>query len=248
MSTAAPTAPSQPPLSQGERILDTFVSPSKTFLDLRRSSNWLWPFVIIAIAHILLVVVADQKIGMHKIVENGLRLAPKQAQQLDQLTPEQREAQLGKIVIANKIIWYSLPVLSLIFVAIISGIMLGTMNFGFGATLTFNQCMAVTMYASLPIVIKNILAIVVLNLGAGSDTFIFQNPLASNLSPLVDPSSHFLFSLLVSLDVFTIWTLVLAGIAYACLTKVKQGTTMAVVFGWWALLAVGGAAVSAAFA
>ena len=31
----------------------------------------------------------------------------------------------------------------------------------------------------------------------------------------------------ISLDLFTIWTLVLAGIGYSCLTKVKLGTCMA---------------------
>ncbi len=246
MSTV-PAVPSDKPLSQGERILDTFVAPSKTFLDLRRSANWLWPFVLMIIAHTLLVAVADQKVGMRKMVENGLRLAPKQAEKLDQLSPDQREKQMDIAVKFNQIFWYAFPVLMLIGACIVGGVMLGTMNFGFGATLTFNQCLAITMFASLPVIIKDLLAVVVLNLGAGSDNFILQNPLTSNLSPLVDPSSHFLYGVLMAVDLFTIWTLVLAGIGYACLTKVKQGTCMAVVFGWWALLVLTSAGLGAAF-
>ena len=63
------------------------------------------------------------------------------------------------------------------------------------------------MYTSLPSVIKGLLTIMVILLGA-TGNFTFQNPIASNLSGLVDPSSHFLYSLLVSIDIFTIWTLV----------------------------------------
>ncbi len=54
----------------------------------------------------------------------------------------------------------------------------------------------------------------VILLGA-TGNFTFQNPIASNLSGLVDPSSHFLYSLLMSIDIFTIWTLLLAGLAFS---------------------------------
>ncbi|MGA7459344.1 MAG: YIP1 family protein, partial [Candidatus Korobacteraceae bacterium] len=59
--------------------------------------------------------------------------------------------------------------------------------------------------------------------------------------------SHFLYSVATSVDLFTIWTMVLTGIAFSCLTKVKRGTCMAVVFGWWLLVVLVGAGISAAF-
>ena len=120
-------------------------------------------------------------------------------------------------------------------------------NFGFGAELTFNQCLAVCMYASLPGILKVLIAILAIAVGGG-EAFTFQNPVASNLSGLVDPSSHFLYSIATSIDVFTIWTLVLTGIGISCLTKLKRGTCLGVVFGWWAILVLGGAALAAAFA
>jgi hypothetical protein len=86
----------------------------------------------------------------------------------------------------------------------------------------------------------------VVGLGA-AEGFTFQNPVASNLGGLVDPGSHFLYSIATSLDLFTIWTLVLAGIGYSCLTRVKRGACMAVVFGWWIVLVLVGAAISAVF-
>ena len=79
-------------------------------------------------------------------------------------------------------------------------------------------------------IIKALLAIVVILLGATAN-FTFQNPIASNLSGLVDPSSHFLYTLFISIDIFTIWTLLLAGIAFSCLTKVSRTTCLVVVYG-----------------
>ncbi len=248
MVSAAPVAPIEPkPLSEMERVVDTFVAPSKTFTDLRRSANWLVPWLLLAIASVALVVVVDKKIGMQKAAENQLALQPKRAEQLDKLPPEKRAEQMETIVKLTRILAYASPISLLIIFAIIAAVLLGSFNFGFGTELTFNQCLAVCMYASLPGVLKALIAILAIAVGGG-EAFTFQNQVASNLSGLVDPSSHFLYSIASSLDVFTIWTLVLSGIGISCLTKVKRGTCLGVVFGWWAILALGGAAIAAAFA
>lgn len=246
MSSAAPGLPLEAPLSQAERIMDTFVAPTKTFMDLRRSANWLVPFLLIVIATIAVVAAADTRVGFEKIVDNQLQLQQKQAERLDKLSPEDRAKQMDTIVRLNRTLSYISPVFVLAFLAIIAGVLLGTFNFGLGTELKFNQCMAVCMYASLPSVLKAALSLLVIFLGA-ADAFTFQNPIASNLSPLVSPNSHFLYNVAVSLDVFTIWTLVLSGIGFSCLTKVKRGTSMAVVFGWWAAFVLATSGVSAAF-
>lgn len=247
MSTAAPAAPiEEKPLSEVERIVDTFVAPSKTFIDLRRSSNWLVPFLLMAVTGIALVWVVDSKLGMEKVVENGLALAPKQAAQLDKLSPEARAAQMEKVVKFNRVIAYTYPVVILIFLCIVAAVLLGTFNFGLGAELRFKQCLAVCIYTSLPGVLKTLIAILVVAMGAG-EAFTFQNPVASNLSPLVDPGSHFLYSVATSVDVFAIWTMALTGLAFSYLTRVKRGTCMAVVFGWWILVVLVGGGISAAF-
>ena len=232
------------PLSEVERIVDTFVAPAKTFTDLRRSANWLVPFLLLVIATGAMVFVAHRKLGFEKIAENGLALQPKQAAKLDQLPPEQRARQMEAVVKITAIMSYGSPILVLIFLLIFAAVLLGTFNFGMGAELTFNQCVAVCIYTSLPLIIKDVLAIVALLVGSG-EGFILQNPVASNLSPLVDPSSHFLYSVATQIDIFMIWTLVLAGIAFSCLTKVKRGVCLGIVFGWWlfwVLLTSGGAA------
>ena len=248
MSSAAIAVPPETkPLSEVERVVDTFIAPTKTFTDIRRSASWWLPWLLMAISSLVLVYVVDKKLGMEKVVENQMALSPKQSAKLDQLPPDQRAAQLEGVVKLNRTISFAYPVLALVIAVIMAAVLMGTFNFGFGAELTFNQCLAVTLYSWLPGILKALIAMLVVGIG-GAEGFTFQNPVASNLSGLVDPSSPFLYSVAMSLDVFTIWTLVLAGIGYSCLTKVKRSTCMAVVFGWWIVVVLGGAAIGAMFA
>lgn len=246
MTSAASVPPPPEPLSELERVVDSFVAPTKTFSDLRRSANWLVPLLLLIVFTEALVFVADRKVGFEKMTENGLALQPKQAAKLDQLPPEDRAKQMQAIVKFTAVASYGSFVLIVVFLLIITVVLLATFNFGMGAELTSNQATAVVMYSSLPGMIKSILAMVALAVGSG-EGFILQNPLASNLSGLVDPSSHVLYSVATQVDLFMIWTLVLAGIGFSCLTKVKRGTCLGVVFGWWAVWILGLAGIAAAF-
>ncbi len=233
-SSATLPEPVEPkPLSEGERIVDTFVAPTKTFTDIRRNASWWAPWLLMATVGLIWVVEVDKKIGMDKVAENQIALSPKQAAKLDQLPPDQRASQMEISTKITRVVAYIYPVITLIVIAILAGVLMATFNFGFGASLTFRQCFAVSMYASLPGLVKVLLSILIVAVGSG-EGFTFQNPVASNLSGLVDPSSHFLYSILSSLDVFALWSLVLTGIGYSCVTRVKRGTCMGVVFGWWA--------------
>lgn len=247
MSSAMPAVPeAQRPLSQTERVLDTFFAPAKTFTDLRRSANWIVPFLVLTIATLALIFVADRKLGFEKIVESQLAMQPKQAARLDQLSPEDRAQRMQTILRFNRTFSYMYPIFILVFLVIVAAVLLATFNFGLGTEMTFNQSLAVCMYASLTGVIKVLLAILVLFLGAG-ENFTFQNPIASNLSGLFDPSSHFLYAVGLNLDVFNVWTIALAGIGFSCLTKIKRGTSLGILFAWWAVWVVGIAGVSAVF-
>jgi hypothetical protein len=247
MTSAAPAMPSdEKPLSEVERVVDTFVAPTKTFTDLKRSSNWLVPWVLMAISSVALVALVDNKLGMRTVVDNQFAEMPKVTEQLEKLPADQRAEQMDAAVKRTRVISYAYPVLIIVILAIIAAVLLGSFNFGLGAELKFNQCLAVCMYASLPAIIKGLLAMLIIFVGGGA-AFTFQNPIASNLSGLVDPSSHFLHSVAMSVDVFMIWTLILTGIGFSCLTKVKRGTCMGVVFGWWAVVVLGGAGLSAMF-
>jgi hypothetical protein len=245
-ATSALTPESQP-LSEVERVIDTFIAPSKTFTDIKRSASWWLPWVLMSIFGLALVFTVDKKVGLDKVAENSIQQPPKRAAKVDALPPKQRASQMETAAKLTRIIAYSSPIVTTIIVGIIAAVLLGTFNFGLGAELKFMQGMAVSMYAFLPGIIKALLVIVTIVIGGG-EGFTFEQQLASNLGPLVNPSSTFLHSIASSLDLFNIWTLILTGIGYSCVTRVKRGTCMAVVFGWWAVVVLAGAAIAAAFA
>jgi Yip1 domain len=247
MSSATAAVPSESrPLSEVERVVDTFVAPTKTFTDIRRSASWWLPWLLGAIVGIGLVYVVDKKVGMEKVSENRLALTPKQAAKLDQLPPDQRARQMEIAAKFTRYIAYGYPLFQLLLVAILAAILLGTFNFGFGAELKFAQCYAISMYAFLPGVIKGLLALLIV-VATGGENFTFENPVASNLGALVDPSSTFLYSVASSIDVFTIWILVLTAIGYSCITRVKRSTCYGVIFGWWIVNTLLWAGIAAVF-
>lgn len=255
MSTApvaAPAAPApdsgQPGLSQGARIVNTFFAPSKTFDDIKRSASWWLPFVLIAVFSCAFGFVVSKKVGFEQVTQNKLRLAPKQAEAIERLPAEQRQQRMKFAVIGSKVEAYGSPVGRLIVILIVSSVLMATFNFGAGAEIPFKQALAVVAYAGLPNIIKEVLAIASLLAGADPEGFLFQNPVATNPAYFMDPTKSLpLYSLAASLDIITIWVLLLTGIGFARISKLKTATTMSVVFGWYVLVALLGAGVAAIF-
>jgi len=249
---AAPVLPGSPtptpetaPLSQVARIINAFVAPSKTFTDLRRSASWWAPFLLTALISCALVYVAGQKIGFAKIVENQMQSQPKAEARFEKLTPEQREQQIKWTGISYYVI---IPVFTLIIWLVVAAFQFATFKFGANADITYSRSLAVVAYGGLPLAIKALLAAVSVLAGASADGFSMQNPVATNPGYLLNPADGvFLYSLASALDLFMIWTLVLTAIGFTYAGKVKSTTAYVVVFGWWAVLTLAGAAIAGAF-
>lgn len=230
-------APATAPLSQGARIVNTFIAPSKTFTDLRRSAAWWAPFLLLAVISTVFVYTAGQKIGFRKIMENQMQAQPKQQARLEQLPADQRERQLEQGAKFTEGFSYVLPVLILIFWLVLAAVLYPSFKFAAGADVNFKISLAIVVYAALPLVLKTVLALVSLLAGISPDSFSFQNPLATNPGYFMNPAdSPFLYSLLSAIDIFMIWTLTLTALGFTYVSKVKRGTAFAIVFGWWALI------------
>lgn len=246
---AAPAPDSAPPgLSQAARILNTFVAPSKTFTDIKRSAAWWAPFLLMAVVSYGFVFVVANKVGWDQVVENQVKSNPKAAERLEQLPAEQRQQQMRIQVAVTKGISYGFPVVNLLVLTISAAVLMATFNFGAGAEIPFKQALAVVMYAHLPGAVKALLAMASLLAGADPEGFTFQNPVATNPGYFVDPvASPVLYSLASAVDVISIWVMILAAIGFARISKLKTGTTLAVVFGWYVVVALVGAGFAALF-
>jgi hypothetical protein len=243
---AAPSLPpveiavSEPvPLSQGARIINTFVAPSKTFFDLRRSAAWWAPFLLLVIVGFIFSYGVGQKIGFSKAAENILQTRPRQWDRIQNMKPEDRERTMLAATKQTMITSYAFPLINLILLLIIAGVLYATFTFAANAKVSYKVALAIVVYASLPGALKYLLATITLFAGISPDTFNMQNPLATNLGILFNPVDNpVLYAASSMIDIFMIWTLILTAIGFTCVSKVKRGTALSIVFGWYVAFGV----------
>src|SRR5215467_14615576 len=66
------STPGVPPLSEGARIINTFIAPSKTFTDLRRSAAWWAPFLLLAMVWAVFTFTVEKKVTFDQISKNQI--------------------------------------------------------------------------------------------------------------------------------------------------------------------------------
>jgi hypothetical protein len=138
-------------------------------------------------------------------------------------------------------------VLNLIIFVVIASVLMATFNFAAGASVPFKTSLAIVVYSSLPGVIGALLGMISMFAGVDPAGFNAQNPVATNPAYFMDPTGNkFLYGMASALDVFVIWSIVLMGIAFACNSKVKRSTAIAIVAGWYLLYKLVGSGMAAA--
>ena len=245
---AAELAPVAPSLSQLERVTSAFSAPSKTFQDIKRGNrSWWLPFLIMAIGGYILFAAVSMKIGMQQVVDNQTHLNPKQEEKMAQMPPEQRAtaAKIGLAVTEGAFI--AGPLFVLAGIALLSLGLWGTINFAFGGKATYGSIFSMWFYAGLPGIIKPLLGAVVIYAGATPETFNIKNYAPTNVAAFLNPTetNAALYSLASSLDIITIWTLILLGIGAATVAGVKRSSGYIAVFGWWIIFVLIGAGIAA---
>ncbi len=246
-----PPDPQQPAsLSEGQRLIDTFIAPSKTFTDLRRNASWWAPFILIVIVSYIFIYAIDQKVTFQTVVDNAIKMQPKAQARMESVPAEKRQQVMQQQVTFTKIISYSVPVIALLIYLVFAAVIFGAVKFGTNAEVRFAAVFALIVYTRLPELLRAILSSASLFAGASTDSFDINNPLAVNGAYFMDPSaSPILRALVGSFDIITIWTLVLVAIGIPCIApKVKRGTAFAIVAGWFIftiLIKVGLASLSA---
>jgi hypothetical protein len=235
-------------LSQVERVVDTFVAPTKTFTDILRDSSWWLPYVIAAVVGLTFAYVILHKIGLPTLVDGVIRNSKMLEDQIANATPDVAARIRGRIETNFKIA-YAAPVIGLVIGLICAGVLLGTANFVFGGRAKYKQMLAVWFYATLPLVLFNLLIIGSAYAGLTGDSFDINNALGTNIGYYLagGDTPHWLVTLLASVDLFAIWIAILLTVGVSIVAGIKRSLAAVVVFGWWfifVVLKVAGAAIS----
>lgn len=236
---SAPLAAEQtePGLSQGQRLINMFFAPRKTFEDLKRNSSWWVPWLVTGIFLAIFGVVAVQKIDMARFIQQQIDKSPSAQRRMEQLTPEQREKGIAMQAIGTKVVFYIYPVFTLVGGLIIAAVLMAVFNFMLGAEVPFQRAMAVVFYAFVPLIISTILLTVSLLVSSDPNTIDLTNPMPTNPGFFLDPQGNkFIYAIASSLDIFSIWVVTLLGLGFAAASSNRKPTvstgitTMFVVF------------------
>lgn len=233
---AAPV--SAAPLTQWQRVANTFTAPSKTFQDIQRGNrSWWLPLIILSVVSYLLFAVVTSRIGLEQVIDNQMRMNPGAMDRMAQMTPEQQiMSRRISIGITEGVFWGN-PLLTMGGFALLSLGLLGTINFGFGGRAQFGSVFAVWSYAWLPSIVKPVLGTIVVYAGMPPEAFNIKNFAPTNVGAFLDPveTGRALYVLASSVDIVTIWCLVLLGMGVATVAGAKRSYGYMAVFGWWAL-------------
>jgi hypothetical protein len=235
------------PLSQVERVVDTFVAPSNTFTDLLRSTNWLLPFLLYFIVSAGFAFAVDKKIGFDAVTEQTIQQSQAAQDRMANLTPAVRAKAIHQQAVATKYISFAGGIFFLLFALIGALLNWASINFGFGAKTTFGQNYALQMFASLPIILKSLLSIIMVFAGVGIENFNMQNPIGTNVGYFLTDSAPWMKTAGTFFDLFGFWSMALSIIGLACISGKTKGQAAIVVVGWWALLLLVVTGFTAAF-
>jgi Yip1 domain len=239
------TAPAPPSMSFPARFAGIFVEPRETLADVVRRPDFLWPLAVSVISGVVLTETMLAKIGMERIIRNQLeqggQAARMSAEQLEQAV-NQGASIAG--IIAHIMGVIAAPIVLLIFAAI--GLLV--LNSFFGAQAKFKTVFSITCYSQLVGVLGVLTGLAVMLFG-DVERFNAQNPMPTNLGFFLNPleTSKPLLALAGSLDIFTIWGLILLGIGLseASGRKVKAKSIFLVYAGLWAVWIIGKVGIAA---
>jgi hypothetical protein len=235
-AASAPTdAQQSQTLSQLERVVNTFIEPSKTFNDIRRNQSWWLPFVIMAVLGYAFCFTAVQHVGWESLTTNVLKSQPRNAEKLDKATPAEQAQMLSFTKGIMEGFMVGSPLVVLVASALFALLLWGGFSFVLGGTTNYREMFAVTIFASLPNALNSVIAIVTV-LASDPQTYNLNVPSPAALAYFLSPdSAPWLVALAKSLDVFSLWSLALAGFGGALVAKVKPIRGIAMVFGVWIL-------------
>ena len=235
------------PLSQFERVGNIFVEPSKTFLDILRNQSWWLPFLLIALCGYVFVSALFSHIGVDAVVENSLHASPSAAERMSKQTPAQQAQTraFSKVITEGSLA--ATPVWILLASALYAGVLLFGANVLLGGHATYKSLFAVSMYASLPNAVNSLIAAVVAFAGEPETYNIARGTPASLAFYLPPDTAGWLRALASSLDLFTLWVVLLLGLGTALVAKVKPSKGILLVVCAWLLYVVIKVGIAAAF-
>jgi hypothetical protein len=226
-------------------MIGVLFSPNETFADVVRRPNVLAPLIIMVVITLVSTVIVVPRMDFETMMRDQLAASGK----MNNMSSEDADRMVRFSVAFGKAIGYASPLFAIGVWAVIAGVLLISFRL-FGGEGTFKQAFSVTLYAWVPLLVKGIVSTFVVLAKGTIGVEEMAVLVRSNPAFLVDMKANpVLFSLLSSLDLFTIWTMVLLIVGFAFVSRVSKAKSAAIVISLWVVALViklGFAAIGAA--
>lgn len=238
MATIPVPAPeAQAAISPFGRIVGVFFSPGATFEDIVRKPTWVLPVALLTLLSIGVSFSINQRINWREFMSQQIEKSPGAAS----MSAEQKQQRIEGGAKFSPPFTYAIGVLGpIIAVLLVTLVMWGSYNLLGGANTNFGTAFSITSHAFLTGLVSSSLFILILYLKPFGAVDL-DNPVAANLAAfLPDESAKWLVALCKSVDIFSIWTLLLLAIGFAATNpkKLKGGKAFSIGFTVWAAYVV----------
>jgi hypothetical protein len=236
--TTTSEAPNPPAKSFFTRLVGVFISPGETFADIAQKPDFIVPLIVVIVLNVAGTEAFLAKIGIEPVI----RWAMEHSSRTANMTPEQIQQTITRMVGIQTILAHVASVLWIPFVTLIVAL-IGwvTVKTIFGAEISFKTAFSVAAYAYL----VNIIYVVITGamIFLGDPAHAISNPqnlgptsLGFFLNPVDTPKP--LLALGGSLEIFTIWYMVLLGLGFseASHGKAKFVSVFLVFLGLWLVM------------
>jgi hypothetical protein len=212
------------------RLIGVLVAPEKTFRSIAERPTWVVALVVLTLFAVGVGLLATAKIDMEDVIRT----------RIEQSNRELSEAEMDQAIEIGERFRYVGPAVAVIIAPIMFVIMAAVFLLAInllGGSLTFKSSLSTSLYGLVPSgVVSGLLAIPVILSKAEIDAEMAQGGrfLASSLAYLApEETSPVMLSLLGSVDIFSIWALVLLTMGYSIVGNVSKQTWATVTVVLW---------------
>ena len=227
-TATTPAEPESASMNFFQRLAGVYFEPTKTFRDINIKTTWIGIFLISALVSMAFAYVVSSRVDVGAITRQALENSPIKLseEQLNQLEARAAAQQSSPVSRITSLV--TSPISSIIMYLIMAGIFLLIFML-MGAQLKYKKALATTIWGfAPPSIIQQILSIAILFLKEPYTADPTQGIVMSHLGGLVDQKAHsVLHSIASSIDLFSIWTIILLSIGFAAISDKKMTTKKA---------------------
>jgi hypothetical protein len=221
----SPPGQAAPKPNPFERIVGVLFSPNETFASIARQPDWVIPLMLMLVVSLIAGILMAQRVDFTS--------AAREAMEEKNIPPDRVESAVKMTAAISRVASYCAPIFSVIGFLVIAGVLLLAFRL-FGGEGNFKQAFSVSVYAWMPALLKSIITLAVLLTRESMGAEDLAIAVRSNLGFLVSMKSNpMAFAVLTSLDIFTVWVLILFSIGFAYVARVSKAKSATIVVTLW---------------